>query len=117
MQGQAGYISVGSFSWGTENKTTIGSASGGAAAGKATFKELTIEKTVDATSPLFFQRMASGQHFKSMELIVRKAGAPSGTPYLRYHFQTMYVTGTDISGGTGENVGLGSYPAFGTPAL
>ena len=72
-------------------------------AGKASFKELEIKKNVDATSPLFFQRMASGQHFKSMELVVRKAGTAAGTaPYLRYHFQTTYVTGTDISGGTGE---------------
>ena len=56
-------------------------------------------------SPLFFQRMASGQHFKSMELVVRKAGTSAGTaPHLRYHFQTAFVTATDTTGGTGEEI-------------
>jgi type VI secretion system secreted protein Hcp len=95
----AGYIKLGAFAWGAENMATVGSASGGASAGRAKFNELTIEKTVDATSPMFFQRMASGQHFKSLELVVRKEGQPS---HLRYMFQTVFVTKTDVAGGSGE---------------
>ena len=60
------------------------------------------QRRVDATSPLFFQRMASGQHFKSMELLVRKAGTRPAGSYLRYLFQTVFVTSTEATGGTGE---------------
>ena len=42
------------FSFGIENPTTIGSATGGAGAGKIKFNEFTITKTSDAASPLFF---------------------------------------------------------------
>src|SRR5215510_11318742 len=43
------------FSFGVENPTTIGSATGGAGAGKIKFNEFTIKKTSDSASPSFFQ--------------------------------------------------------------
>jgi type VI protein secretion system component Hcp len=43
------------FSFGVENPTTIGSATGGAGAGKIKFNEFTIKKTSDSASPAFFQ--------------------------------------------------------------
>jgi|GEM_PF-5437782 len=43
------------FSFGVENPTTIGSATGGAGAGKIKFNEFTIKKTSDSASPTFFQ--------------------------------------------------------------
>ena len=39
------------FSFGVENQTTIGSATGGAGAGKIKLNELTIKKTTDTASP------------------------------------------------------------------
>ena len=39
------------FSFGVENPTTIGSATGGAGAGKIKFNEFTIKKTTDSASP------------------------------------------------------------------
>ena len=39
------------FSFGVENPTTIGSATGGAGAGKIKLNELTIKKTTDTASP------------------------------------------------------------------
>lgn len=104
VQNMPGYINVGSYSWGAENKLTIGSATGGAGAGKAQFEQLTIEKLVDSTSPALFQRMATGTPIKSVELVIRKSGGPSNAaPYLRYHFQTAFVTSTKVAGGTGED--------------
>ena len=44
-------VAIRSFSLGAENPTSIGSVSGGAGAGRITFKEATIEKSVDLTSP------------------------------------------------------------------
>jgi hypothetical protein len=42
------------FSFGVENPTTIGSATGGAGAGKIKFNEFSITKTTDSASPNFF---------------------------------------------------------------
>jgi type VI secretion system secreted protein Hcp len=97
----SGYIGVEEFSWGTENLATVGSASGGAGAGKAQFQGLTIKKRVDATSPMFFKQLAAGAHFKSLELVVRKNGS-AAAPHLRYMFQTVFTSKIDVSGGTGE---------------
>ena len=104
VQNMPGYINVGSFSWGAENKLTLGSAAGGAGTGKAAFEQLTIEKVVDATSPALFQRMATAAPIKSMELVIRKSGGASGAaPYLRYHFQTAFVTATNVAGASGDD--------------
>src|SRR4051794_30916466 len=70
-------IQVSSFDLGAENDTTIGSATSGAGAGKATFNELTVTKSVDATSPVLFQKLGQGQSLQGMELIARKTGPTS----------------------------------------
>ena len=97
-------IAIKSFSMGTENKTTIGSQTSGAGAGKATFDELTITKDVDATSPLLYKQMAMGQNIPSMELIARKAGANGSAPiYQRYYFNMSFITSQKQSG-DGEGI-------------
>ena len=53
-----GYIQIKSFNCGVENPATIGSATGGAGAGKAKFNQLTVDKDVDSTTPQVFQRLA-----------------------------------------------------------
>ena len=94
-----GAIDVRSFSWDVENNATIGTATGGAGAGKAQFNELTIEKAVDTTTPTLLQRLGMGQPIASMELSARKAGAP----YLRYCFTTVLVTDQKQEGSTGDD--------------
>jgi type VI secretion system secreted protein Hcp len=70
-----GWIEVESFSWGASNPTTIGSATGGAGAGKATFQPFTITKRMDSTSPTLFLHCASGKHIANgVVQIYRKAG-------------------------------------------
>src|SRR5437588_9037878 len=81
------------FSFGVENPTTIGSATGGAGAGKVKFNEFTIKKTTDKATPLFFRVSATGDHFPTATLYIRKAGpnAPvSSTPFLIYKFGTVF---------------------------
>jgi type VI secretion system secreted protein Hcp len=97
-------IQIKSFDLGTENKTTIGSTTGGAGTGKASFDELTITKDVDATSPLLYKQMAMGQNISSMELIARKTG-PNGTApiYQRYYFNMSFITSQKQSG---DNEGI-----------
>jgi type VI secretion system secreted protein Hcp len=96
-------IDVRSFDWSAENPTTVGSASSGAGSPKARLNELTVDKSVDAASVPLFQRLAQSKPINSMELIVRRAGT---TPFifLRYCFQTVFVTSQKQSGSTGDVV-------------
>jgi type VI secretion system secreted protein Hcp len=63
-----GWIEVSSFQFGTSRGTTIGSATGGAGAGKVSVQDIHITKTVDSTSPLLMQACASGKHFPTVVL-------------------------------------------------
>ncbi len=69
IKGQEGAIEVESFSWGISN-ATIGSSTTGAGAGKVTFHDLTITKTLDKTTPTLLLKCASGQHFKTASLTI-----------------------------------------------
>jgi type VI secretion system secreted protein Hcp len=97
-------IAIKSFELGIENKISLGSASGGAGAGKATLNELTIEKVVDSTSPTFMQKVGLGAQINGMEIVARKSGGagPSAT-YMRWAFQPVFVTKQEHSGSTGDD--------------
>ncbi len=99
-----GAVEVSSYSLGVHNTITIGSAMGGAGAGKAQFTEFKIDKTVDVVSPTLFQYLVSGQHFQQIDLYLRKGGAASATShFLRYSFKLVVVADIAWSGGTGED--------------
>ena len=97
-------IEIESFSFGAENLTTIGSATGGAGAGKATFNELTIEKAVDSTTPRFLKMLAVGSHFASVEIIARNSNPAGGTSVVptRTLFNLAFVSKQEQSGTRGE---------------
>lgn len=89
------------FSFGVENPTTIGSATGGAGAGKIKFNEFTIKKTTDSASPAFFRNCAAGAHYKKVVLEMRKAGGDVGTAgkaFLTFYFETVFTTKIDWTG-------------------
>ncbi len=89
------------FSFGIVNPTTIGSATGGAGAGKIKFNEFTIKKTTDQASALFFKNCCAGAHYKTVTIDMRKAGgdpATSGKEFLRFRFETVFTTKIDWSG-------------------
>jgi type VI secretion system secreted protein Hcp len=68
-------IEVLSFSWGVSSSESISTgAAGGAGAGKATFKDLTIVHVVDKASPLLLKACATGTHLKDATITHRKAG-------------------------------------------
>lgn len=52
----------------------IGSATGGAGAGKVKFNEFTIKKTTDKASPVFLKASTRGTHFPVVVIEMRKAG-------------------------------------------
>ena len=96
-------IAIKSFELGIENQSSVGSRSGGAGAGKAQFNALTIEKTVDSTTPMFMQRVAMGQPFSGMELVARKAGGAANATYMRWSFQPVFVSSQKHSGASGDD--------------
>jgi type VI secretion system secreted protein Hcp len=89
------------FQFGVENPTTIGSATGGAGAGKIKFNEFTIKKTTDSASSSFFKNCCAGAHYATVVVEMRKAGgdpATAGKPFLRFSFSTVFTTKIDWSG-------------------
>ena len=99
-----GAIEIESFSFGAENVATIGSATGGAGAGKAKFQEFTIEKAVDSTTPRFLKTLATGTHFANVELIARRSGGAGSVTPMRTLFQTVFITKQEQSGSRGEDM-------------
>ena len=99
-----GAIEIESFSFGAENVATIGSSTGGAGAGKATFQEFTVEKAVDSTTPRFLKTLATGTHFATVELIARKTGGVGSVTPMRTLFQMVFITKQEQSGSRGEDM-------------
>ena len=87
------------FSFGVENATTIGSATGGAGTGKIKFNEFTIKKTSDQSSPAFFKNCCVGAHYKTVTVSMRKIGRETASgEFLRFKFDTVFTTKIDWSG-------------------
>src|SRR5438477_631325 len=78
---------VASWSLGVSNSVSVGSAGGGAGAGKATFEDLTITKKVDASSPKLISACASGRHFADATLVVTANGTTN-----TYKLKEVFVT-------------------------
>lgn len=89
------------FSFGVENPTTVGSATGGAGAGKIKFNEFTIKRTTDKSSPLFFKNCCIGTHYGEVNIAIRKSGGDkdaTGKPFVEFKFGTVFTTKIDWSG-------------------
>ena len=82
-----------SFSLGAMNTVTIGSAAGGAGAGKVSFQSFQFVKPLDKYSALLFQDLSSGTHLASVEIVVRRPG-PTGmaNPIVQYMLKTVFLT-------------------------
>ena len=95
-------IEIEAFSWGAHNAVSIGSASSGGGAGKAEFSDFSFTKRVDMSSPKLALIAARGEHIKTAKLYIRKAGGAAGqVDYQIYQFDTIFVTGIHVSGGSG----------------
>ncbi len=95
------------FNFDIENTLNIGSASGGAGAGKVQFNEFNVKKRTDKASPVLFLNCCNGGHFGDVELHLRKSGvdkAKTGGNYLRFSFKLVAVKKIGWSGTTGDDV-------------
>jgi type VI secretion system secreted protein Hcp len=95
-----GWIEISSFSWGVTNASSIGSATSGAGAGKASMQEIHITKNTDKASPLLMQACANGKHYAQVTLQMRKAG---GDTYMTYVLTDVLISSFQASGGGGDN--------------
>lgn len=100
-EGKPGGIAIVKFSFGVENQTTIGSATGGAGSGKAKLKEFEFDKVADRSTPAFFIACASGGHYMKVMLYFFKTGGQQSAglnlrvPFLMFQFELVYIT--DVS--------------------
>ncbi len=94
-------IEILSFSLGASNPVTMGSAGGGAGAGKASISSFNCLKASDAASPGLFQACCSGKHYPKATVTLQKAGGDSPVDYLKYEFENVYVESIQWSGSSG----------------
>ncbi len=100
-----GWTQISSFGFGVENHLDITSATGGAGAGKAQFKEFEIVKNTDSASPALTITCCLGGHYESCMLHIRKAGTGTAAePYLQYTFYMVAVQSVTWAGADGDDV-------------
>jgi type VI secretion system secreted protein Hcp len=97
-----GQIDIESFSWGISNSArAVGSAAGGAGAGKVTFQDLHLTSSVSKASPQLMLACANGHHLKDATL----TGILNGKS--QQDFFTIKMTEVVVSsyqtGGSGES--------------
>jgi type VI secretion system secreted protein Hcp len=97
-----GEIEISSFSWGVSNASSIGSATGGAGAGKTSIQSFTIMKVLDKTSPLLLQAAASGKHIKSAELVFARKAGGTQRDYLYIKMEDVLISSVQTQG-SGKN--------------
>jgi type VI secretion system secreted protein Hcp len=94
-------IDVLAWSWGMSQSgsTHVG---GGSGAGKASFKDLSITKYVDKSTPKLMTAISTGSHYNSVVLTVRKAGG-TALEYYIIRMENVIVTGLSTGGSGGED--------------
>src|SRR4051812_38410127 len=83
-------IPVAGYSWSSENTTSIGSAGGGAGAGKAKLNPLKFKAAIGKHSPILFKYMVTGGHFKAAHLTLRSG--KNNPPFWLLDLGLVFVT-------------------------
>ena len=98
-EGTGGEITLESFSWGVSNTTSIGSATGGAGAGKAVFQEFSFTSPASSEAPDLFLACANGMHIKSGELDIRHKDS---SPLLTISFTDVVISTYKLDENSGQ---------------
>jgi type VI secretion system secreted protein Hcp len=93
-------IDVLAWSWGMSQSGTTHTGGGGGA-GKASFQDLNLTKYVDRTSVKLIEGVATGKHFPSAVLVVRKSG-DKPVEYLKITLEDVIITSLSTGGSGGE---------------
>jgi len=95
-------LEIFSFSFGASNPVTIGTASAGASAGKVSISSFNIMKKTDSSSADLFLACCQGQHYKAMDVHIRKATGTAGQKdFITYKFGTVFIESIQWSGSSG----------------
>ena len=102
-------IEVVSWAWGLTSSAPA--SSGGGAAGRASFRDLTFAHLIDRASPSLMLACASAQRFRDARLTVRRPGTTTPEEYLLISLADVVVTsvqssGTEAAGSLLEEVSL-----------
>ena len=88
-------LNLDSYQFGFENPTTIGSATGGAGAGKAKFDDLIVSARLSDASPQLLKALVIGGHFPTAVLTQRNA---AGNPVAQWILSTVFLNADGITG-------------------
>ncbi|KRA53078.1 Hcp family type VI secretion system effector [Devosia sp. Root635] len=94
-------IDVLAFSWGASNSASFASGGGGGT-GKVNVQDLSLTKYQDKASPLLFLGCAQGTHYKTAEMVVRKAG-DKPLDYLKIKLTDVLISSLSNGGSLGED--------------
>jgi len=97
-------IVVKEYSFGVSNTGSVGSPGGGAGAGKASFSDLSFTAPVSAASPKLMLACASGAHYDTAVLTVRRSGAKSPQDFFRLTLKTVMVSSYQDAGSSTDDV-------------
>ena len=103
----AGEIELTGYNLGTTHPSTVGSATGGAGAGKATFSDFSFTTSVSKVSPALFQACTQGTRCNQAIVTLRKAGGRAGAATTGF-VGTEGVLGTVVGMFVCTAVGSGS---------
>ncbi|HEY6226991.1 MAG TPA: type VI secretion system tube protein Hcp [Verrucomicrobiae bacterium] len=92
-------IDISSYSFGMSNSTTIG----GAGTGRVTFKDISLTKRVDKSSPLLMLDCAKGQRIPEAIITLAKSGADKPIDFLRITLTDAFVTSVASSAAAGDD--------------
>jgi type VI secretion system secreted protein Hcp len=88
-----GLFEVDDYGFTVEQTLNIGSQGGGSGAGKVTFQDFTINRSVDKSSPHLFTHTCAGKPFKDVRLGLRKSagGDMSGIIFVVFCFKLAAI--------------------------
>ncbi|MBA4177834.1 MAG: type VI secretion system tube protein Hcp [Leptothrix sp. (in: Bacteria)] len=89
------------WSWGVSNSGTTHQGGGGGG-GKSSFQDISVTKYIDSASHALLGACATGEHFKTASLHIRKAGKVQ-VEYITIEMKEVLVTSVSTGGSGGED--------------
>jgi len=91
-------IDIQSWSFGASQSGSM--AMGGGGAGKVSFQEFSITKSMDKSSPKLFEALATGKHLKEVKLVLRGS---SSVEYLTITLTDVMISSYSTGSSSGDD--------------